>query len=196
MTDTPDPPSTGGASSQALIASILTVFLISIAVTAYVAHRSSRFEPIREAVRVRMAGFRFSRGLDPDLIARIPIVKYHDGPVAKDTSEVATHHHRETVTRETASATTPLGFWSQLQKTVIRIIPGNSTPKNSTSAAREFPSSCSICTEDFAEGDDLEGSHAATYSTCPALIHGYRIVPGLVLCGNAVLHSTTSEVYC
>src|SRR5262249_44766704 len=84
MTDTPEPPWTGGASSQALIASILTVFLISIAVTAYVAHRSSRFEPIREAVRVRMAGFRFSRGLDPDLIARIPIVKYHDGPVAKD----------------------------------------------------------------------------------------------------------------
>ena len=173
MPDTPDPPSTGGASSQALIASILTVFLISIAVTAYVAHRSSRFEPIREAVRVRMAGFRFSRGLDPDLIARIPIVKYHDGPVAKDTSEVATHHHRETVTRETASATTPLGFWSQLQKTVIRIIPGNSTPKNSTSAARELPSSCSICTEDFAEGDDLRRL------TCGHLFHMPCIDPWL-----------------
>ncbi|UNI24628.1 hypothetical protein JDV02_010362 [Purpureocillium takamizusanense] len=182
MSNPSDPPSEGGANSRALIASILSVFLISIAATAYVAHRSSRFEPIREAVRIRMAGFRFSRGLDPDLIARIPVVKYHhDGATAaapKDPSEVPTHRHRETISRGGSAArgvttTTPSSFWSQVHKTLSRIVSGKSGGKDGSSAAREVPSSCSICTEDFVEGDELRRL------TCGHLFHMPCIDPWL-----------------
>ncbi|KAJ6439433.1 Dna-J like membrane chaperone protein [Purpureocillium lavendulum] len=156
MTDTPDPPSGGGASSRALIASILTVFLVAIAITAYVAHRSSRLEPIREAVRIRMAGFRVSRGMDPRLVERLPILRYHDGANAKGALEaIPQHQHRESLAHETRTTAMPVPFWSKLQQSLGRFARGRLGKSDDASARREIPSSCSICTEDFVEGDEL-----------------------------------------
>lgn len=132
---------------------LLVSLLVITLVTGYVAHRSSRTLPVREAVQSRLAILMPSRGLGEEAVQSIPIVKYHSQQTLEPgpTNE---HHQSRSANPSTALPTPSPPISPPLLNRFKLTLPflKNRTPERPNP---DGPSTCSICTEDLVEGVDL-----------------------------------------
>ena len=161
MTSTPDTPQADPKNNITLVVSFLVIFFMAIIVTGYVAHRHARFEPIREAVRDRLLVLRPTRGLGVEAVGKIPVVTFSAQNNKDDKTLASSRRGRRdmptaSATRASTTVSTLLWFQSLKAMRPIRIdLPRSGSGGRAEVARERIPSSCSICTEDYSEGDEL-----------------------------------------
>ncbi len=143
-----------------LVVSFLVVFFLAIIGTGYVAHRHARFEPIREAVRDRLLVMRPARGLGEEAVGKIPVVRFSDHNRSDKTLASNRRGRQDMPIPPAAGASTTVStlLWFQSLKAMrpVRIdLPRSGTRRRAEMARERIPSSCSICAEDYSEGEEL-----------------------------------------
>ena len=160
MTSTPDAPPADPKNNVTLVVSFLIIFFLAIIATGYVAHRHARFAPIREAVRDRLLVLRPTRGLGVEAVGKIPVVTFSAHSRGDETLASSRRGRRDmstaSATRASTTVSTLLWFQSLKAMRPIRInLPRSGSGGQSEVARERIPSSCSICAEDYSEGDEL-----------------------------------------
>ena len=160
MTSTPDAPPADPKNNTTLVVCSLVIFFLAVIGTGYVAHKHTRFEPIREAMRDRLVVLRPTRGLGAEAVGKIPVVTFsaHNRDDKSLASNRRSPRDMSTASATRASTTVSTLLWFQSLKAMRPIrfdLPRSGTGGQAEVARERFPSSCSICAEDYFEGDEL-----------------------------------------
>ncbi len=148
--------------NTALVASFITLFFLVIIGASYFAHTGgARAETVGEAVRDRLLILRPTRGMGPDAVGKIPVVRFHANNKKDNDPPASARGGRQDVrglSATGASRPASKSTWLQNIKPIVFLSVALSRRPNTGGQAEEgmvFLPRCSICAEDYVDGDEL-----------------------------------------